>query len=231
MTVTAPQRRRRSRLVDAMAVVKATIRLTVPAGKAKPSPAIGQALGSLGVNMMAFCKEFNERSKHFKEEIPCRVTLRARTDNTFNFDVLMPSSQWMLKQAAGVEKGAHSPGLEVAGKVHVKQLYEIAKLQAREPFSDLVPLQIITKNLAHSCKSMGLIVDHSHEDGTGADEVQALIASYKMMAGPAATAGKGGDKKVAPASKDAPAGKGGDKKAAPAGKDAKAAKPAAAAKK
>ena len=87
--------------------VTGVVRLIVEAGKASPSPKIGQALGPLGVNMMEFCKQFNADTGAFHENIPMRVKLRAFEDRSFDFDVSYPSNSWFLKRAAGVEKGAH----------------------------------------------------------------------------------------------------------------------------
>ena len=102
--------------------------------QAKPSPAIGQALGQLGVNMMAFCKEFNAKTTTYIDDIPIRVKFTAFPDKTFKFVPLLPQTSWMIKKAAGVESGAHEPGKDIAGAVHVKQLYEIAKIkQAVDP--------------------------------------------------------------------------------------------------
>lgn len=64
----------------------------------------GQALGPLGINMMTFCKQFNERTQMFKVGIPMRVKLTTRTDSTWGFDVLSPPTSWFLKQAAEVKK-------------------------------------------------------------------------------------------------------------------------------
>ena len=105
---------------------KALVRLLVPAAKAKPSPAMGQSLGSLGVNMMQFCSEFNDRTSRFEDEIPMRVRLEAFNDGSYTFEAFTPPTSWFLKRAAGVAKGASNPGHELAGAVHVKQIYEVS---------------------------------------------------------------------------------------------------------
>jgi len=138
-----------------------TIRLLVPACKAKPSPAIGQALASVGVNMMKFCKDFNDRTKQYKDEIPVRVSLRARTDGTFEYSTAIPSTSWFLKRAAGVDKGAADPGSNIVGKVHVKYIYEIAKLKQQDSKGQLrvVPLEKICRSIYSQMKTMGLAID------------------------------------------------------------------------
>eukprot|EP00461_Guttulinopsis_vulgaris_P004769 UN04771 len=137
-------------------------RLLVPAAKAKPSPAIGQALGQLGVNMMMFCKDFNNKTGHYVDEVPLRVDFTAFPDKTFSFVPSAPKSTWFLKQAAGIHVGAAAPNKEIVGTVHVKQIYEIAKIKKQlEPKLANVPLQSYCKTLASTCGSMGLAVDTS----------------------------------------------------------------------
>jgi large subunit ribosomal protein L11 len=108
---------------------KATVRLFCLAGNAKPSPKIGQALGPLGVNMMNFCKEFNERTGEYHEDVPLRVQLKAYVDRTFTFEFKPPPSSWFIKKAAGIEKGSSTPGNKNVGKVSIKYLYELAKVK------------------------------------------------------------------------------------------------------
>lgn len=108
---------------------KATVRIYVQAGVAKPSPKIGQALGPLGVNMMQFCKEFNERTSQYQEHVPMRVKLTAYVDRSFKFVVKPPPSTWFIKKAASLEKGSVTPGYDHVGKISIKYIYEIAKVK------------------------------------------------------------------------------------------------------
>jgi large subunit ribosomal protein L11 len=140
-------------------------RLLVPAAKAKPSPAIGQALGQLGVNMMAFCKDFNSKTTHYVDEIPLRVAFTAFPDKTFSHVPLAPKSTWFLKQAANIHVGAHACNKEQVGTVHVKQLYEIAKIKKSiEPQLANVPMESYCRTLAATCGSMGIAVDTAKRD-------------------------------------------------------------------
>ena len=102
--------------------IKGFARLRVPAGVAKPSPAIGQALGPLGVNMMEFCRQFNARTDSYKPEVPLRVKVIAKEDRSFEFNIAAPPTTWFLKQAAGIKKGANQPGIDVAGSVSIRAL-------------------------------------------------------------------------------------------------------------
>ena len=82
------------------------VRLRVGAGSAKPGPAIGQALGPLGLNMAEFCKQFNEQTKTFEKDVPLPVELSAFSNRSFTFVVKTPPTSWFLKKCAGVEAGS-----------------------------------------------------------------------------------------------------------------------------
>ncbi|CEG40260.1 ribosomal protein l11 [Plasmopara halstedii] len=140
------------------APVKGIVRLRVLAGKASPSPAIGQALGPLGVNMMEFCKAFNDRTSKLTENIPVPVVLTAFTDRTFSFTTKTPPASWFLKKAAGITSGSSTPGQKVVGTVSLRQIYEIAKVKQEDEMVDYIDLQSICKTLIGSAKSMGLEV-------------------------------------------------------------------------
>ena len=111
--------------------VKGTARLRMIAGKAQPSPAIGQALGPLGVNMVEFCKQFNDRTAKYNKDrnIPIPVNLTAYEDRTYDFMIKSPPTVWFLKQAAAF-KVCDSLGKKRLASV-VTGNYEIAKIQNR----------------------------------------------------------------------------------------------------
>ena len=140
---------------------KANVKLYVYAGIAKPSPKIGQALGPLGINMMAFCKEFNERTTQFKPDSPMRVLLKAYVDRSFTFVVKPPPTVWFLLKAAGKESGTEFPNLTSAGFVSAKYIYEIAKIKKEfDPDLKDKALWSICTMIMGTCKSMGIkIVD------------------------------------------------------------------------
>lgn len=146
------------RSLNMSAAVKGVVRLRVLAGKASPSPAIGQALGPLGVNMMEFCKAFNERTSKHIENIPIPVVLTAFSDRTFKFDIKTPPASWFIKRAAGVTAGSATPGQQVAGAVSLRQIYEIAKVKQQDENVDYIDLPSICKSLIGSARSMGINV-------------------------------------------------------------------------
>mmetsp|Transcript_48519 Transcript_48519/g.35710 ORF Transcript_48519/g.35710 Transcript_48519/m.35710 type:complete len:150 (-) Transcript_48519:23-472(-) len=137
-------------------VLNRTVRLLVGAGVAKPGPAIGQALGPLGVNMAEFCKQFNDKTKNLDKETPIPVVLSAYTNRTFTFITKTPPTSWFLKKCAGITKGAGRTRHEVVGKVHVKQIYEIAKVKRRDAHLAAIPLETMCKIISGSAFSMGL---------------------------------------------------------------------------
>ncbi|GAB4848376.1 hypothetical protein Ancab_003071 [Ancistrocladus abbreviatus] len=123
--------------------VAATIRLTVPAGAARPAPPVGPALGQYRLNLMAFCKDFNARTQKYKPETPMAVTITAYKDNTFDFVVKSPSVTWYLKKAAGIDTGSGRPGHITASTVMLKHVYEIAKVKQSDPNCQHIPLESI----------------------------------------------------------------------------------------
>ena len=145
---------------------KGKVNLRVPASVAKPSPSLGQALGPLGLNMNDFCKEFNEATSKFTPEVPIPVALTAFADRTFTFTIKSPPSSWLILKAAGLEKGASSPGNEIAGTVDFRALYEIAKLKQKiDPQLQDQSLEGLCRTLASTCRSMGIKpVRVSHEE-------------------------------------------------------------------
>ena len=141
-----------------MAAVKGTARLIINSGAAKPSPAIGQALGPLGVNMMEFCKQFNTRTEPYRPDIPLPVFLTAFNDRSFHFNVRKPRTSWLIKNAAGVEKGSSAPGTEWVGTITVKHAYEIAKIKKCDDHMKRLPLKGVVKSVISSCRTIGIKV-------------------------------------------------------------------------
>ncbi|KAG4995559.1 hypothetical protein JHK84_032528 [Glycine max] len=136
--------------------VAATIRLTVPAGGARPAPPVGPALGQYRLNLMAFCKDFNARTQKYKADTPMAVTITAYKDNTFEFAVKSPPVSWYLKKAAGVESGSSRPGHVTSSSVSVRHVYEIAKAKQSDPYLQNMPLESISKSIIGTANSMGI---------------------------------------------------------------------------
>ena len=154
-----------------MSLVRA-VRLRVPAAAARPGPAIGQALGPLGVNMAQFCKEFNEKSEAlYERDTPLRVELRAMSDRTFEFDIRSPPTSWLVRRAAGVAKGPTSPNPDEAfGYITPEMVFEIAKLKQRDNNRWHIPLRSVARSVIGTAKSMGIRVREANDGGVDRDE-------------------------------------------------------------
>lgn len=111
--------------------VTGQIRLQLPAGAANPAPPVGPALGAKGVNIMAFCKEFNARTKDQAGMI-LPVVISVYADKSFSFILKSPPAAVLLKKAAGLAKGSGVPNREKVGKVTQKQILEIVELKKKD---------------------------------------------------------------------------------------------------
>jgi large subunit ribosomal protein L11 len=111
--------------------ILAVVRLQIPAGKATPAPPVGPALGQHGVNIMEFCKAYNERTAAMVGTIvPVEITVYA--DRTFSFITKTPPAAVLLRQAAGIEKGSGEPNKTKVGKVTRAQVRDIAQQKMRD---------------------------------------------------------------------------------------------------
>jgi large subunit ribosomal protein L11 len=111
--------------------VKAIVKLQIIAGKANPAPPVGPALGQHGVNIMAFCKEYNARTAaQTGTVIPVEITIF--TDQSFTFVTKTPPAVDLIKQAAGVQRGSGKPNQDKVGKITHKQVRDIAELKLKD---------------------------------------------------------------------------------------------------
>ena len=108
------------------------IKLQIPAGGANPSPPVGPALGQRGLNIMDFCKSFNEKTKKIEKGAPVPVVITAYKDRTFSFIMKLPPVSYFLKKAAKIEKGNSTPGRSLEGKVTMNQIEEIASQKMQD---------------------------------------------------------------------------------------------------
>jgi large subunit ribosomal protein L11 len=135
--------------------IRAVVKVQAPAGKATPAPPIGPALGQHGINIMAFVKEFNERTAaQAGMIIPAEITIYE--DRSFTFVTKTPPAADLLKRAAGVEKGSGTPGRQNVGQVTREKIREIAQLKMQDlNASDLAAAERMIEGTA---RSMGLEV-------------------------------------------------------------------------
>jgi large subunit ribosomal protein L11 len=135
--------------------LKAVVRLQIQAGKANPAPPIGPALAGHGINLMAFCKEYNARTANrMGEIIPAEITIF--TDGSFTFILKTSPAAVLLKKAAGVEKGSATSNREKVGKVNRKQIREIAELKMKDLNAN--DLEGAMRQIEGTAKSLGLTV-------------------------------------------------------------------------
>ena len=102
------------------------IKLQIPAGGANPSPPVGPALGQRGLNIMDFCKAFNEKTKKIEKGAPVPVVITAYKDRSFVFVTKLPPVSYYLKKAAKIKKGNSTPGRSLEGKVSMEDIKKIA---------------------------------------------------------------------------------------------------------
>ena len=130
------------------------VKLQIPAGKANPAPPVGTALGPQGINIMAFCKEFNARTQGQDTILPVEITIYA--DKSFTFITKTPPAAVLLKRAANIAKGSAEPNKNKVGTVTAKQVEEIAKLKMPDLNTD--SLESAMAMVAGAARSMGLEV-------------------------------------------------------------------------
>ena len=137
--------------------IKAQIKLHVPAAQANPAPPVGPALGQHGVNIMQFCKQFNDQTKG-RDGLILPVVISVYEDRSFSFIIKSPPSSVLLKRAANLAKASGTAGKEVIGKVSKKQVEEIAKQKMQD--LNTSDLSQAIKVIEGTARSMGIAVEN-----------------------------------------------------------------------
>ena len=132
------------------------LKLQVPAGAANPSPPIGPALGQRGLNIMAFCKDFNAKTSQMEKGSPIPVVITIYQDKSFTFEMRTPPVSYFIKKAAKLESGSKTPGRDVAGSVTKDQVREIAEQKMKDLNCDTI--EAAMRMVEGSARSMGLEV-------------------------------------------------------------------------
>ncbi|MFH1651765.1 MAG: 50S ribosomal protein L11 [Chloroflexota bacterium] len=136
--------------------VKTIIKLQIAAGQANPAPPVGPALGQHGINIMGFCKEYNERTAAQAGSIvPAEITVYE--DRSFTFITKTPPTADLLKKALGLEKGSGNTGHDEAGTLSRQKLHEIAEMKAKD--LNAKSLEAAEKIVAGTARSMGIKVE------------------------------------------------------------------------
>jgi large subunit ribosomal protein L11 len=132
------------------------LKLQVPAGAANPSPPIGPALGQRGLNIMAFCKDFNAKTSQLEKGSPIPVVITIYGDKSFTFEMRTPPVSYFIKKAAKLESGSKAPGRDKAGKITKAQVKEIAEQKMKDLNCDSV--ESAMRMVEGSARSMGIEV-------------------------------------------------------------------------
>jgi large subunit ribosomal protein L11 len=134
--------------------VSGFVKLQIPAGKANPAPPVGTALGPQGINIMAFCKEFNARTQGQDTILPVEITIF--TDKSFTFILKTPPAAILVKKAIGLEKGSGQPNRNKVGKITKAQIKTIAEIKM--PDLNTESLESAMAMVAGAARSMGVEV-------------------------------------------------------------------------
>ena len=134
--------------------VSGFVKLQIPAGKANPAPPVGTALGPQGINIMAFCKEFNARTQGQDTILPVEITIY--TDKSFSFILKTPPAAILVKKAIGLDKGSGQPNRNKVGKITKAQVRQIAEMKMPDLNTDSIESAMAM--VAGAARSMGVEV-------------------------------------------------------------------------
>ena len=134
--------------------VQGFVKLQIPAGKANPAPPVGTALGPQGINIMAFCKEFNARTQGQDTILPVEITIY--TDKSFSFILKTPPAAILVKKAIGLDKGSGQPNRNKVGKITKAQVRQIAEVKLPDLNTDSIESAMAM--VAGAARSMGVEV-------------------------------------------------------------------------
>ncbi len=136
--------------------LKAIVTLQIPAGKANPAPPIGPALAQHGINLMGFCKEYNARtSSRIGEIIPAEITIF--TDGSFKFILKSPPTAFLIRRAAGLDKGSSVPNRDKVGKLTRQQVQEIAEIKMKD--LNAIDMNGAMRQIEGTARSMGVVIE------------------------------------------------------------------------
>ncbi len=137
--------------------VKAVVTLQIEAGKANPAPPIGPALAQHGINLMGFIKEYNARtSNRIGEIVPAEITIY--TDGSFRFKLKSPPTAFLIRRAAGLEKGSSEPNRDKVGRLTRQQVREIAEIKMKD--LNAIDMEGAMRQVEGTARSMGVIIEN-----------------------------------------------------------------------
>jgi len=156
---------------------KGGLRTYIPAQMAMAGPPLGTQLGQLGINIASFCKDFNLRTSVYREGVPLPTVTTINPDRSYNLTIDHPVDTFLLKQAAGVSRGAMEFTKEVTGYLTRKHIYEIAKIKSQDSVRQMVPLQDICADLIDAAYTCGIKV----VDKIDPDDYQEFLEQRKLI--------------------------------------------------
>ena len=133
------------------------VKVQIPAGKANPSPPVGTALGPHGVNIMEFCKAFNDKTKEMEQGLPIPVVITIYSDRSFTFITKTPPAAVLLLKAAGIQKGSGEPNKNKVGTVKRDDVVKI--VETKWPDLTAADMEAAIRTIAGTARSMGLEVE------------------------------------------------------------------------
>ncbi|MDA9980349.1 50S ribosomal protein L11 [Pelagibacterales bacterium] len=136
--------------------IEGYLKLQIPAGQANPAPPIGPALGQRGINIMDFCKTFNDKSKGEQPGVVLPVVVTYFKDKSFEIEIKMPPASYFIKEAINIKKGSKEPGRESAGSISTAKCREIAEKKLKDLNANTVDQGM--KIIIGSARSMGIEV-------------------------------------------------------------------------
>lgn len=144
---------------------QATIRLTLLANRAAPSPILGQALGQYGINIMDFCKKFNEKTKNVRQDVLIPTKIKIFSPTNFQIDVHVPTTTYLLKKTGNFIKGSSYTKKQNLKNHYItlKEIYHIALFKRCDTTMSYLGLQSVCKSILGSAKSIGIPVINSFE--------------------------------------------------------------------
>tara|TARA_B100000989_G_C19226474_1_gene338063 strand:- start:141 stop:569 length:429 start_codon:yes stop_codon:yes gene_type:complete len=136
--------------------IEGKLKLQVPAGQANPSPPVGPALGQRGINIMDFCKVFNDKSKDEQSGVMLPVVVTYFTDKSFTMEIKLPPASYFIKEVLKIKKGSKEPGRDIISSISEKQCEEIAEKKLKDLNANTVEQAL--KIIMGSARSMGIEV-------------------------------------------------------------------------
>ncbi|MCR3756198.1 MAG: 50S ribosomal subunit protein L11 [Candidatus Westeberhardia cardiocondylae] len=136
--------------------IQSYVKLQIPAGMANPSPPIGPALGQRGVNIMEFCKSFNEKTKNIEKGMPIPVIITVYVDRSFQFILKTPPASILLKKVLGIKSGSSNQIKDKVGTVTMDQIFEIAKIKMNDMTGSSI--EAVSRSIQGTALSMGIVV-------------------------------------------------------------------------